>query len=92
MKQRELESFEEFFGRALQLRRKLATVKVKVSDDDLATMILAGVSRDYVPTAKALSTTTGELNLDVIRVKLMAAEDRLGILQQQKRSCGPGNG
>ena len=45
LKQRELESFEEFFGRALQLRRKLAMVRVEVSDDDLATTILFALTK-----------------------------------------------
>ena len=93
LKQREYEPFEEYYARALELRRRLASIRVEITDDDLATTLLAGVGKDYVHTAEALSATTDELDLEVIRVKMITAEDRLGILcKQQSRDDRDGKG
>ena len=91
LKQGGQEPFEDFFNRALELRQRLAAIKVEVSDDDLASALLAGAGESYTNTAEALAVSTTELDLEVIRIKMMAAEERLGILRKGRPVREPAN-
>ena len=64
---------------------------MEVCDDDLASALLAGAGESYTNTAEALAVSTSELDLEVIRVKMMAAEERLGILRKGRPVREPAN-
>lgn len=73
------ENFQQFYDRGYDLYRKLKAVKVALNEDDLCTVILAGVRSSYRSSAESLYSPDIELAPTVVLAHMLAAEDRLGM-------------
>ncbi len=68
-------SMEEFFNKIMTATHKLRDIRAEVSDEWLATFILAGLTERYTPMIMALESSGTVLTADAVKTKLLQ-EDR----------------